>query len=88
MLDATVALMPSLQIRDIPEDVHRELKARAAKAGLSLSDYALDVLAERTKYPPIAEVLERAAKRDNSGVKPHDIVDIIRETRGPLPPRP
>jgi plasmid stability protein len=85
MLDATVADMASLQIRNIPEDVHRELKVRAAAAGQSLSDYALEILIQRTKYPPIAEVLERAGRRGTDTVKPHDVVAWIREARGPLP---
>jgi plasmid stability protein len=91
MHDATVAQMASLQIRDIPEDVHRELKVRAAAAGQSLSDYALDVLIQRTKYPPIAEVLERAGRRGSGTVKPHDVAEWIREAReerGQFPPRP
>ena len=31
-----------IQIRNVPDDLHRTLKARAAKAGMSLSDYLLD----------------------------------------------
>jgi plasmid stability protein len=89
MLNATVADMASLQIRNIPEDVHRELKVRAAAAGQSLSDYALEVLVQRTKYPPIAEVLERAGRRGSGSMKPGDVVEWIREARearGYFPP--
>ncbi len=38
--------MPMLQIKEIPEDVHRTLKARAALAGLSLTEYARQTLVE------------------------------------------
>jgi plasmid stability protein len=37
--------MAQLQIRDVPSDLHRKLRARAANMGLSLSEYALDELA-------------------------------------------
>jgi len=35
-----------LQIKDVPQDVHRTLKARAALAGLSLTEYARQTLVE------------------------------------------
>ncbi len=36
--------MSSIQVRNVPEDLHRQLKVRAAQAGRSLSDYVLDEL--------------------------------------------
>jgi plasmid stability protein len=41
-----------VQIRHVPDDVHRTLKARAAQAGMSLSDYLrveLEAVAERAR---------------------------------------
>jgi plasmid stability protein len=52
-----------IQIRSVPDQLHRKLKARAALAGMSLSDYLREevrVLAER---PTVAELLERLAQR-------------------------
>ncbi len=52
-----------LQIRDVPEEVRRALKARAAARGESLNGYLLDVLSNEVARPTIGEVLCRAARR-------------------------
>lgn len=49
--------MSTLQIRNVPPDLHRQLKARAAIEGMSISDY---LLAE------VERVLERPTRRDLS----------------------
>ena len=52
-----------IQIRNVPDHLHRKLKARAALAGMTLSDYLMAevrVLAER---PTVTELLERLAQR-------------------------
>ena len=54
-----------IQIRNVPDDVHRTLKVRAAEAGLSLSDYLLRQVERSAKRPTIEEVLTRI-KRDGS----------------------
>jgi plasmid stability protein len=55
--------MKTIQVRGVPESVHAELRSRAAAAGESLSDYVLHLVAEAASRPPIAEVLQRAARR-------------------------
>ena len=55
--------MPALQIRDLPEDVHRVLKSRAALAGMSLSEYASAELRRSVERPTRQDVLERIAAR-------------------------
>lgn len=52
-----------LQVRDVPDDVHAELRARAAAAGMSLSDFALKELSRIVRRPPLADLLDRAAAR-------------------------
>jgi plasmid stability protein len=52
-----------LQVRDVPEDVRRALKARAAARGESLNRYLLDLLEREAAQPTVQEVLERAARR-------------------------
>jgi plasmid stability protein len=47
-----------LQVRNVPEDLHRTLKARAALAGMSLSEYLLREL-RRTAERPTPEELRR-----------------------------
>ena len=72
--------MAALQLRDVPEDVHRELKVRAARAGQSLSEYALTVLKTHTDLPTLAEIADRIAQR--SAVETRTSVgDLIRAER-------
>jgi len=55
--------MKMLQVRNVPDDVHRTLKARAALAGMSLSEYALAQLRRAVERPTRDEVLARIATR-------------------------
>ena len=48
--------MPTMQIRDVPVEVSRVLKARAAAAGQSLSDYLLVELTRIAERPTAAEI--------------------------------
>ena len=82
---ANLSHMKTIQIRNVPDETHLELRIRAAKANMSLSDYVLAELERKTAKPPIAEVLERARNR-SGGVSGREIVDTIREMRGPIPP--
>ena len=52
-----------VQIRNVPSDLHRELKARAALEGMSLSDYLLAELRRVAERPSLAELRERLEKR-------------------------
>lgn len=55
--------MTLLQIRDVPEDARRALKARAAARGQSLNRYLLELLEREVARPTVEEVLDRAAQR-------------------------
>jgi antitoxin FitA len=52
-----------VQIRDVPEDVHHTLKARAALSGVSLSEYVRGVLARTASRPTPAELAARVKAR-------------------------
>jgi len=52
-----------LQIRDVPDAVHRKLKARAAVSGMSLSAYAREVLMRAVNRPTSAELSSRITAR-------------------------
>ncbi len=56
-----VVHMGHIQIRNVPPALHRTLKARAALAGRSLSEYLLDDLREQAAAPTTEEILERIA---------------------------
>jgi plasmid stability protein len=70
----------SIQIRNVPEDVHRTLRARAAAAGLSLADYLLEDLTRLAERPPVADVIRRAASR-SGGAEVERIVEAVRSGR-------
>lgn len=55
--------MPSVQIKDVPEDTHAVLRRRAHAAHQSLQEYLLTKLIEEASQPTLAEVLDRAAAR-------------------------
>ncbi|HEX3518084.1 MAG TPA: hypothetical protein VHT29_03515 [Solirubrobacteraceae bacterium] len=53
--------MPSMiQIRNVPEELHRDLKVRAAKSGMTLSDYLLAELRALAVRPTMQEWLARS----------------------------
>ncbi len=71
-----------IQIRDVPDDVHRTLKSRAAIAGMSLSDYLKRDLVEAAKRPTLEEIDARIRARGPSDVKTSTILEALREVRG------
>ncbi len=53
-----------IQIRNVPEDLHRTLKARAAHAGMTLADYLLNEVRQvATARPTLDELVERLRRR-------------------------
>lgn len=56
--------MPKMiQLRHVPDDLHRKLKARAALEGLSLSDYLLREVRWAAERPTLVELRHRLAQR-------------------------
>lgn len=70
----------TIQVRKVPEAVHRSLRERAASNGVSLSDYVLRELERVAARPPIADVLQRAEQIPGH-VAAGDTVAAIREQR-------
>jgi len=54
-----------IQVRHVPDTVHRILKAQAALAGMSLSDFLLAELRRLAERPSIAELRERVRRRSS-----------------------
>jgi antitoxin FitA len=78
-----VAPMPKMiQIRHVPDEVHRTLKARAAEAGMSLSDYLRQELTRMAGKPTMKQVLEQIRRRGPIATEDFDSVETIREIRG------
>lgn len=72
-----------IQVRNVPDDLHRTLRVRAAQAGLSLSDYLLKQLRRVAERPTREELIERIASRTpvRSRVRAADAVRAERERR-------
>jgi len=76
--------MPGMiQIRNVPEGLHRRLKARAAMAGMSLSDYLLIEIRHVAERPTIEELRARLEKRSPvaPGVSPTRLLRAERDSR-------
>lgn len=57
-----------IQIRHVPDDVHRALKARAARAGMTLSDFLLAETRRLVATPDLEEFVERISRREPTGL--------------------
>ena len=53
-----------IQLRNVPDALHRTLKARAAMAGMSLSDYLLAEIRHVAERPTLGELRERLHRRE------------------------
>jgi plasmid stability protein len=78
---ANMALMPSIQIKDVPEETHAVLRRRAAAAHQSLQEYLHGRLIEEASAPTLEEVLDRAGGRAGGSVRFSDAVAVLREDR-------
>lgn len=72
-----------IQIRNVPDMLHRRLKSRAALAGMSLSDYLLNELREVAERPTLEELRTRLSSRSRTvpSVAPADAVRMERDGR-------
>ena len=73
--------MPSIQVKDVPDEVHATLRTRAAAAGMSLQEYLLARLVAEASAPTLEEVLERAGQRAGGHVTTRDAVKAVRADR-------
>ena len=72
-----------IQIRHVPEDVHRRLKERAKREGMSLSDYLrreLLLLSQQLSWEELFEELDRE-NRSFDGLEEVDSAELIRQGR-------
>ena len=70
----------SLQIRNIPPELHERLKARAAKEGVSMSRYALRQIERALERPTRRELLD-AIRSQPTVELDRPVADILREER-------
>jgi plasmid stability protein len=73
--------MPHVQVRDVPDEVHRALVLRAEQAGQSLQQFLAAQLAEIAVTPTLAEVLDRIEHRPLGSLPAEAAVRAIDEER-------
>ncbi len=73
--------MPNVQIKGVPDDVHKVLRSRAAAAGKSLQEDLLARLVEDARQEPLDEVLARAGGRRGGAVGLGWAADALRDER-------
>ena len=79
-----VLRMPKMiQVRDVPDDVHRTLKMRAAASGMSLSDYVKRDLEIAASRPALEEIDARVRARGSSGLRTGTVLSALRAQRDP-----
>lgn len=72
-----------IQVRNVPEQLHRKLKVRAAEQGVSLSDFVLAELRRVAERVSPQELAERARRivRDDFAPSPAELLRFDRERR-------
>jgi antitoxin FitA len=73
--------MPSVQIKNVPDDVHKVLRRRAGEAGQSLQEYLLARLVADARKPSLEEVLARVSQRSGGSLSLEEAAQAVREDR-------
>jgi len=71
--------MANVQVRDVPEDVHRRLKSQAALAGQSLNEFLLARISDIARSPTVPELAQRISER--APYTGPSSADVVREGR-------
>jgi hypothetical protein len=69
-----------LQVRNVPDRVHRALRERAARRGMTLSSYVLDELGRIVDEPPVDEWLEEVHRHPPVRLR-SKVADLVRRER-------
>ena len=80
-IGATFSRVPSVQVKDVPPDVHAVLRQRAAAAGQSLQEYLLGRLVAEARRPTLDELLTRAEGRTGGSTPLEEATRLVRQDR-------
>jgi plasmid stability protein len=71
-----------IQIRNVPDKIHRRLKVRAARAGMTLSDFLLREVTHVANRPELSELLGKLERRRSADVSesPAEVLRAERES--------
>lgn len=78
--DAEVIVAKMIQMRNVPDRLHRELVRRAARRGVTLAAYVKQILEREVARPAAEEVFERIASREPADIG-RPVAKLIREER-------
>jgi plasmid stability protein len=72
-----------VQVRNVPDELHRRLKSRAAAEGLTISDFVLREIRKAVERPTRQELLERLATGPRTRLRrnPADVIRADRDSR-------
>jgi antitoxin FitA len=70
-----------IQIRNVPDSLHRKLKIRAAENNMTMTDYVKKLIERDVEKPTLREWAEQTAKLPATGLTTEDIVSALREDR-------
>ncbi len=73
--------MKSILIREVPDEIHLQLKDRARSTGKSLQQYLLDELTRLAERPTMEEILERIGSRDPGRIDMETVIRDLDEVR-------
>ena len=73
--------MPTIQVKDVPEETHRVLRRRAAEAHQSLQEYLRSRLIADASEPTLDEVLDRIGHRSGGRAPLDETTRIVRDDR-------
>jgi antitoxin FitA len=76
-----VRRVATIQIKNVPDDVHTVFKRRAVMAGQSLQEYLLGLLTDHARRPTMEELFARIDQHTGGAFTLDDVVDAIREER-------
>lgn len=73
--------MPSVQIKNVPPEIHQVLRRRASTAGQSLQEYLLVQLTRQAQEETVDEVLDRAGEREGGSLGLSFAAEAVRDER-------
>ena len=73
--------MPSVQVKNVPDDTHAVLRQRAAVAHQSLQEYLRTLLIREASRPTVADVMERAGGRAGGSMPLAEAAATLRDER-------
>ena len=73
--------MPALQVKNVPEELHEELREEALARGCSIGELVLLAIRKELKRPAMTKWVQEASRQSRVDVSNKDIMDAIDEGR-------